>query len=163
MDFYIKRIHQRIQTTRSHTSHCHHCHYCHYCNVNFVLLHTVKHYTKSPLSCIHVNMANLLNIMCTLVAAGMILGRLECNTRPSEACAHWEQCTNNIANQKSRIPQMAEIMWAMDVTHLLKNQLRVMHPSSIFPIGWKINQIAYYIDYYMHHHFFLTTAWQIEN
>ena len=36
MGFDIKIVHQRIQTTPSHTSHCHHCHYC---NVEFVLFH----------------------------------------------------------------------------------------------------------------------------
>jgi hypothetical protein len=70
----IKIIHQRIQTTRSHASHCHRCQCC---NVDFVLFHSVTCYTNPLLSRIHIDIANLLNITCTLVAIGMILWRLE--------------------------------------------------------------------------------------
>jgi hypothetical protein len=73
--FDIKLFHQRIQTTHSHTSCCHHCQYC---NVDLVLFHISIRYTNSLISCIHVNTVDLLNIMCTLVAMCMILGRLEC-------------------------------------------------------------------------------------
>lgn len=41
----------------------------------------VTHYTKSLLSHIHVNIANLHNITCTLVATCMILERLECTSK----------------------------------------------------------------------------------
>ena len=70
----IEMIHKGIQTTCSHASHCH---YCHYCNVDFVLFHNVTCCTNSLLSHIYFNTVDLLNIMCTLVARGMILGRLE--------------------------------------------------------------------------------------
>ena len=72
MGFDIKIINQRIQTTCLHASHCHHC------NVDFVLFHNVTWYNNYLLSCIHVNNAGLLNIMCTLVVTGVILGSLEC-------------------------------------------------------------------------------------
>ena len=51
---------------------------CHHCNVDFVFFHNVTCYTNSLLSHIRVNTTDLLNIMCTLVAIGMILGRIEC-------------------------------------------------------------------------------------
>ena len=44
-----------------------------------MLFHNVTCYSDSLLSCVHVNTIDLLNIMCTLVAIGMILGRLECS------------------------------------------------------------------------------------
>ena len=44
--------------------------------------HNVICYTNSLLSCIHVNVACLLNVMYTLVATCMILGRLECTFLP---------------------------------------------------------------------------------
>jgi hypothetical protein len=72
--------HRRIQTTHSHASHCHHCNYCHYCNVDVVLFHNVTCYTNPLLSCTRVNTTYLLNIMCTLVATCMILGRLDCSS-----------------------------------------------------------------------------------
>ena len=72
--FAINKIHQRIQTTCSHTSRCPHCHYC---NVNFVLFHNVTCYIVPLLSCIKVNIAFLFNVLCTLVAAKHVLGRLE--------------------------------------------------------------------------------------
>ena len=52
--------------------------YCHYCNVDIVLSYNVTCYTNSLLLHIHGNTIDLLNIMCTLVATCMILGRLEC-------------------------------------------------------------------------------------
>ena len=58
-----------IQTTRSHASCCHHCRYC---SVDFVLFYDVTCYINFLLSHIHVNTIDLLNIMCTLVATGMI-------------------------------------------------------------------------------------------
>ena len=62
----------------THSSRCHHHHYCHYCNVGFVLFHNVTCFTNSVLSHIHLNAAGLLNIItCTVVATGVILGRLE--------------------------------------------------------------------------------------
>ena len=45
-----------------------------------MLYHNVTRYTNSLLSCIHGNIANLLNIIYTLVAIDMILERLECIT-----------------------------------------------------------------------------------
>ena len=72
-DFDIHIIHRRIQTTRSHASHCHHCHYCHYCNVDFVLFHDGTCYIHPLLLCIHVKIAYLLNMMCTLTATCMTL------------------------------------------------------------------------------------------
>ena len=83
-------IHQRSKTTRSYTSCCHHCHYKHYCNVGSVLFHDVTLYTNSLLSCIHVNTTNILNIMCTLVAIGMILGRLDCIVNLN-SLSYWTQ------------------------------------------------------------------------
>ena len=50
-----------------------------YCNVDYVLFYNVIQYINSLLSCIHVNTADLLNIMCTLVVTCGILWRLECN------------------------------------------------------------------------------------
>ena len=44
----------------------------------FVLFHNFKHYTKSSISCIHVNTTKLCSIMCTLVATCVILQSLEC-------------------------------------------------------------------------------------
>ena len=64
--------------TRSHASCCHHCHYC---NVDFVLFHNATCYTNYLLSRNYVNIADLLNITCTLVVIGIILGRLECIVR----------------------------------------------------------------------------------
>ena len=75
MGFGIKITYSRIQALHLHASRCHHCHYC---KVDFVLFHNVTCYTNSLLSHIHVNIANLLNIVCTLVAIAVILGRLEC-------------------------------------------------------------------------------------
>ena len=75
MDFDIKLIRQRIQFSPS----CASC--CHCCNVDFVFSHIVTCYTNPLFSCTHVNTADLLNVTCTLVATGMILGRLECNLR----------------------------------------------------------------------------------
>jgi hypothetical protein len=68
-------IHQRFQTMHSHASRCHHCQYC---NVDFVLFRNVTRYTNSLLSCIHMNIVDLLNITCTLITTCMILGRLGC-------------------------------------------------------------------------------------
>ena len=53
--------------------------YCHYCRLTFMLFRNITCYINSLLSRIHVNAANLLNITCTLVAVGVILGRLECS------------------------------------------------------------------------------------
>ena len=46
--------------------------------INVMLLRNATRYINSLLSCIHVKTTDLLNITCTLVAKGMILGRLEC-------------------------------------------------------------------------------------
>ena len=81
MGFYIKIIHQRIQTTRLHTPRCHR----YFCNVDFVLFHNVTHYTNSLLSHFHVNTTDLFNNICTLVAAGEVLGRLECMLTNTQA------------------------------------------------------------------------------
>ena len=82
MGFGIKITHQSIQTTRSHALHWHHFHYEHCCIVmNFVLFHIVICYIDFLLSCMHVNIAELPNITCTLVATCVILGRLECTCR----------------------------------------------------------------------------------
>jgi hypothetical protein len=75
MGFDIKIMHQSIRTTHSHTSYCHHCHYY---SVDFVFFLNVTCYTNSLLSRFHANIADLLDIMCTLVATTKILGRLEC-------------------------------------------------------------------------------------
>ena len=53
--------------------------YCHYCRLTFMLFCNITCCINSLLSRIHVNTANLLNITCTLVAVGVILGRLECS------------------------------------------------------------------------------------
>jgi len=47
-------------------------------HISFVLFHNVTCYTKSIVSCIHVNTTKLRNIMCTLVATCVILRSLEC-------------------------------------------------------------------------------------
>ena len=83
--FDIEIICQRIHTTCSHTS-C--CHYCQYFTVTFVLFQNVTCYIDSLLSCIHVNTTYLLNIMCTLVATCMILGRLEYTNLESKNKIH---------------------------------------------------------------------------
>ena len=70
----IKVIHQRVQSTCSHAPRHP---YCHYCNADFVLFHNVTCYINTLLSCIHVNIAHLLNITCTSVTTCMILGREE--------------------------------------------------------------------------------------
>ena len=77
-DFDIKTIHQRTQTTSSHTSSWHHCHYHHWCDVGFVLFHNVTCYIEPLSSHIHVNTLFLLKSTCTLVATSMMLGRVEC-------------------------------------------------------------------------------------
>jgi len=46
--------------------------------ISFVLFRNVTCYTNSIASRIHVNTTKLCNIMCTLVATGVILWRLEC-------------------------------------------------------------------------------------
>jgi hypothetical protein len=74
----IQIIHHGIQTMCSHSSCCHHCPYYHYCNIDFVLFHSVTGYTNSPLSCIHVNTLDLLNITCTSATTCVILERSEC-------------------------------------------------------------------------------------
>ena len=58
---------------KPHASHSHHCSYCHYYNVDFVLFHNITYYTNSPLSHIHLNTTQLLNITCTLVSTRVIL------------------------------------------------------------------------------------------
>ena len=47
-------------------------------HISFVLLCNVTCYANSIVSCIHVNTTKLSNIMCTLVATGVILRSLEC-------------------------------------------------------------------------------------
>jgi hypothetical protein len=71
MSFDIKTIHQSIPTTCSHASHRR------YCNVDFVSFHDVTCYTNALLSCIYVNITNLLNITCTSVATCMVSGGLQ--------------------------------------------------------------------------------------
>jgi hypothetical protein len=78
--YRLWHIHQIIEATCSHALHCLHCHYW---NVDFVLFHNVTCYTNPLLSCIHVNITNLLNIMCTFVATCVILGRLKCSCMQS--------------------------------------------------------------------------------
>ena len=73
MGFYIELIHQRIQTTRLHASRCHRC--C-FCSADFVYS-IISHTTNSLLSCIHANTTDLFNIICSLVATSVVLGRLE--------------------------------------------------------------------------------------
>ena len=70
IDFVIEIVQQWNQTIYSHPSHCH------YCNVVFVLFYNITIYTNSLLSHIHVNIAELLNMTCTLIAIGVILGNL---------------------------------------------------------------------------------------
>ena len=48
-------------------------------HISFVLFHNVICYTNSIVLHIHVNITKLCNIMCTLVATGVILRRLECS------------------------------------------------------------------------------------
>jgi hypothetical protein len=43
-----------------------------------VLLHNVTRSTNSILSRIQVNIANLINVTCDLIATSMIFGRLDC-------------------------------------------------------------------------------------
>ena len=73
MGFDIKTTQLRIkQHAREHTSRCH------YYDVDFVLFHNVTCYGNALLSLIHVSTTHLLNTTCSLVAIGMILGKLEC-------------------------------------------------------------------------------------
>ena len=97
MSFYITIIHQRIQTTRSHTLLCHHYHFC---TIDFVLFHNVTHYTNSLLSRFHVNKTDLVNIICTLLAAGTVLGRLEYNNHPGKATLTGRTCFPWISLQR---------------------------------------------------------------
>ena len=62
--------------------------------VDFVLFCNVTCYTRYLLSCIYVNTTHLLNITCTLVAIGMILGKLECTSIPINFLALWTLKTN---------------------------------------------------------------------
>lgn len=75
--FDIKVTHRRIQSMRSHASHSHHCH-CHYCNVDLCCSIMSHAPLFLYLSCIHVNIACLFNILSTLVDTCMIIGGLEC-------------------------------------------------------------------------------------
>jgi hypothetical protein len=52
--------------------------HCHKCNADSMLFHYVTCYTNSLLSPIHVNITKILNIMCTLVATGVMLRSVEC-------------------------------------------------------------------------------------
>ena len=52
-------------------------------DISFVLFHNIKCYTNSIVSRIHVNTTKLRNIMCTLVATGVILRSLECSMKAS--------------------------------------------------------------------------------
>ena len=56
------------------------------CNVDIVLFYNITCYTKSLLSCIYVNIAYLLDITCTLVAMGMILGRFRVYMHVDSPC-----------------------------------------------------------------------------
>jgi hypothetical protein len=47
-------------------------------HISFVLFHNLTCYTNSIVSCIHVDITKLCNIMCTLVATCVILWILEC-------------------------------------------------------------------------------------
>ena len=78
MDFEIKVNHQKPQSMGSQGSCCHRCDSFYYCNVGFVLFHNVTCYVNSPLSRIHVDTIQLLDITYTLVAIGVILQSLEC-------------------------------------------------------------------------------------
>ena len=55
-----------------------HAHVHHDVIIDYVFFRTVMCYIDSLLTCIHINTANLLNIMCTLVATCMKSRRLEC-------------------------------------------------------------------------------------
>ena len=59
-------------------------------NVDFVLFRNLTCYTDSPLPCVYVNTTHLLDIMSTLVATYVILGRLEC----SPVSINWDESTN---------------------------------------------------------------------
>ena len=47
-------------------------------HISFVLFHNVTCYTNSIVSCIHVNTTKPHNIMCIMIAIGVILCNLEC-------------------------------------------------------------------------------------
>ena len=49
--------------------------------LHFVLFHSVTCYTNPIVSHIHVNNTKLCNIMCTLVAMGVMLWSLECSVK----------------------------------------------------------------------------------
>ena len=78
MGFDIKTIHQIIQPHAQ-------THHVVIVVVNIVIAMLalcdfpyVTHYNKSLISLFHVNITNLLNIKCTLVAMDVILGKLRC-------------------------------------------------------------------------------------
>ena len=68
--FWHQITQQRTQTTCSHALRCHLC---------LCVIHNVTCYVYSLLSHIHVNLTDLLDIMCILVATIVIFGRLGCS------------------------------------------------------------------------------------
>ena len=109
--FAIKMIHQRIQTTRLHAS-C--SHYCHYLHVDFVLFHNITCYTNYLLSSIHVDTTYLFNIMCTLVATCVILGRLECIVK-------FQSVIGGLEDGKSKVLRLETIQfdWVKNILNML--------------------------------------------
>ena len=75
-----------------------------YPHICFVSFHNATHFTNSIVSRIHVNTTKLRNIMCTLVATGVILGSVECRGSRSPhkcpsgfTCGHLYTTVNGIA------------------------------------------------------------------
>jgi hypothetical protein len=64
---------------------------CHYCNVDYVLIHNVTCYIHSFSSRIHVNIIQVPNITCTVVATSAILWSLECTYLGMvKSCVHFQ-------------------------------------------------------------------------
>jgi hypothetical protein len=65
--------------------------------LHFMLFHSVTYYTNSIVSRIHVNTAQICNVMSTSVATGVILRSLECTT--FSFLFLWEYQTSQYTNK----------------------------------------------------------------
>ena len=117
--FDIKIIHQRIQTTCLSDYH-------HYCSIDIVLFHNVTCYINNLLSHILVNSTDLLNITCTLIAPGLIWGRLECinnqhlvgSIQHAVSCICWWESAMRLRWDERR--GSAEVVWDLEKAKILE-------------------------------------------